>query len=117
MGASFRGEDAPIHVGETVPEKRCGGFDDEMVRLEPRGVAFPSIVIRIDQFEADEGVHLVDFAADVFRHRGDFRDVGIGGDFEKPPLTAEGDPPQDAVEKRPLRWIVVAGSGFREIEK
>ena len=81
--AAFGRENAPVHVCEPLPEKRCTGLDDCVVRLEPGGVALTAGPgIRIDQLEAHEGMHLVNFPADVLLQRAGLGHVRIAGDGE-----------------------------------
>ena len=50
-----------------------------MIGLEPSDELLP--VVRLPYFaEADEGVHFMDVAADVFRHGAESEDIGVGGE-------------------------------------
>jgi hypothetical protein len=69
-----RGRDQPVHAGETIDEERDGARKRIVLRLEPRRI--DRRLIDPARAEAQEGMHLVDVAADVvgivveLRHRG-----------------------------------------------
>ena len=74
------GEDRPVHAGEALLEERGGERDDEVIGLEPSDELFAVVRGVADLSEADEGVHFMDVAADVFRHGAEGEDIGVGGE-------------------------------------
>lgn len=118
VGAAFGGEDGPVHVGEAFAEEGGGGFDDVVVGLEPCGVTFAACFwMGIDELEADEGVHFVDFAADGFFHVPGGGDVWVAGDGYEVAFAAVGDAPEDLIEEGPAGGVAVAGDACGEVEE
>ena len=89
-----------------------------VIGLEPCGVSFAAgIGVGIDESEADEGVHFVDFAADGFFHVPGGGDLGVAGDGDEVAFAAVGDAPEDLIEEGPAGGVAVAGDACGEVEE
>ena len=103
---------APIGVridqcerAEALDEELSGGFEDEVVGLEPGDEAL--VAVDLDPAEADEGVHLVQVAADRLGHALEAEHQRVGGDLEQVALAVE-ETPDQRVEKRVALGVAVA---------
>ena len=105
MDRTDRGEDRPVERAEALDEESGGGFEDEVVGLEPGDEAL--VAVGLDPAEADEGMHLVQVAADRLGHALEAEHQRVGGDLEQVALAVE-ETPDQRVEKRVAFGIAVA---------
>ena len=90
---------------ESLDEEPSGGFKDEVVGLEPGDEALVSV--DLGSSEADEGMHLVQVAADRLGHAFEAEHQRVGGDLEQVALTVK-ETPDQRVEKRVALGVAVA---------
>ena len=90
---------------EPLDEELSGGFKDEVVGLEPGDEAL--VAVDLDPAEADEGVHLVQVAADGLGHALEAEDQRVGGDLEQVALAVE-EAPDQGVEEGVALGVAVA---------
>ena len=90
-------------------------FDDMVIRLEPGDEHLATAIGHVDTAKADEGVHLVDIAANGFLPSCRLHDIGIGGDVQQARLSAQ--PPEKSIEQGKALGMAVADRVSREVEK
>ena len=128
-----------LHGGEALDEEGSCEGEDAVIGLVPRDEVFlvlPSFAlgyarglghgvkhegvglvhgVRLHLAEAEEGMHLVEVAADLLVEGAEVGDVGVDLDFEE--ITVALEAKEDAVEEIPAVGRAVDGSGLSEVEK
>ena len=99
VDAAARGEDGPVHRGETALEERGAEGDDVVFGFVPGDVVVAAVV-GAHEAEADEGGEFMEFAADGFFPRAQGVDVGVGEEVEEV-FFAVSEAPEDAVKDFP----------------